>query len=132
MNPGPTNAFLLATLLGLSLSPGIGAAERSPAFLFAAEGAKNIIEYDSQGKVAWEHPAEMSRDVWRLINGNTLFCFNREYDPARRDNPSGVMEVTRDHRVVFEFATIGQVWSCQRMVDGNTLVGAVRPSVQSA
>ena len=46
------------------VSPGIGAAERSPAFLFAAEGAKKIIEYNSQGKVAWEHPAEMSRDVW--------------------------------------------------------------------
>jgi hypothetical protein len=92
--------------------------------LFAAEGAEKIIRYDADGQVAWEYPAPMSRDVWLLPDGNILFCFNRQYDSARHDNPSGVMEVTPDKRVVFSFLTTGQVWSCQRLPDGNTLVGA--------
>jgi hypothetical protein len=66
----------------------------------------------------------MARDVWALPNGNILFCFNRNYDGAKGDNPSGVMEVTPDKKVVFSFSTTGQVWSCQRLTDGNTLVGA--------
>ncbi|MEI7913039.1 MAG: hypothetical protein WCK77_25755 [Verrucomicrobiota bacterium] len=95
-----------------------------PPLLFAAEGAGKIIQYDRDGKVAWEYPAEMSRDVWRLPNGNVLFCFNRAYDSQRHDGASGVMEVSRDKKVVWQFSTTGQVWSCQRLADGNTLVGA--------
>lgn len=95
-----------------------------PPILFACEGQSKLLQFARDGGIAWEYPAEMSRDVWRLANGNTLFCYNREYDSRRNDNPSGVMEVTGDKRVVFHFQTVGQVWSCQRMSDGNTLVGA--------
>jgi len=93
-------------------------------FLYAAEGAKKVVRYGPDGKVAWEYPAEMSRDVWALPNNNVLFCFNLQYDGAKDDNPSGVMEIAPDKKVVFAFSTTGQVWSCQRMTDGNTLVGA--------
>ena len=95
-----------------------------PPLLYAAEGANKIIRYGSDGKVVWEYPAEMARDVWALPNHNVLFCFNRQYDGGKHDNPSGVMEVTPDKTVVFAFSTTGQVWSCQRLLDGNTLVGA--------
>ena len=98
--------------------------DKFPPFLYAAEGAQKIIRYGSDGKVDWEYPAEMARDVWTLPNHNVLFCFNRRYDSGKHDNPSGVMEVTLDKRVVFAFSTTGQVWSCQRLPDGNTLVGA--------
>ncbi|MFI5381877.1 MAG: hypothetical protein ACHRHE_21470 [Tepidisphaerales bacterium] len=100
------------------------AAKAFPPLLFAAEGAKTIIRYDETGQVAWEYPAEMSRDVWLLPNGNMLFCYNDNYDSSKNDNPSGVMEVSPNKQVVFHFKTTGQVWSCQRMADGNTLVGA--------
>jgi hypothetical protein len=106
------------------LAPTAAAADSFPPLLYAAEGAREVIRYGSDGKVAWAYPAEMSRDVWGLPNGNVLFCFNRDYDGAKHDNPSGVMEVTPDKRVVFAFSTTGQVWSCQRLADGNTLVGA--------
>jgi hypothetical protein len=95
-----------------------------PPLLYAAEGAKKIIRYERDGTVAWEYPAEMSRDVWRLAGGNVLFCFNRDYDSRRNDGVSGVMEVSPDKHVVWQFLTTGQVWSCQRLADGNTLVGA--------
>jgi hypothetical protein len=115
---------LLILVAGLSLAQ-CGVAENAfRPFLYAAEGAKKVIRYGTDGKVAWEYPAEMSRDVWALPNHNVLFCFNRDYDSGKHDNPSGVMEVRPDKRIVFAFATTGQVWSCQRLGDGNTLVGA--------
>jgi len=92
--------------------------------LYAAEGAKKIVEFAKDGSVAWECPAEMSRDAWKLPSGNVLFCYNDDYNSGRNDNPSGVREVDRDGKVVFEFRTTGQVWSCQRLADGTTLVGA--------
>ena len=120
-------SLILVLAGGLWLAQTTMAEERSdkfPPFLYAAEGAQKIIRYGSDGKVAWEYPAEMARDVWALPNHDVLFCFNRQYDSGKHDNPSGVMEVTLDKRVVFAFSTTGQVWSCQRLRDGNTLVGA--------
>ena len=118
---------LLALAGGLWLAQAALAADqvgRFPPLVFAAEGAAKIIRYDRDGKIAWDYPAQMARDVWALPNGNVLFCFNRDYDSTKHDNPSGVMEVTPDRKVVFSFSTTGQVWSCQRLRDGNTLVGA--------
>jgi hypothetical protein len=103
-------------------SPTSPASPPFPTFVYAAEGGHKIIEYNSNG--GWEYPAEMSRDAWKLPNGNVLFCYNLNYDGSKNDNPSGVMEVTPDKKVVFHFQTTGQVWSCQRLADGNTLVGA--------
>jgi hypothetical protein len=117
-----TSLLVLAVTIWLAQSMMAGG--RFPPFLYAAEGAQKIIRYGSEGKVVWDYPVPMARDVWALANGNVLFCFNRDYDSARHDNPSGVMEVTPDKKVVFSFSTTGQVWSCQRLLDGNTLVGA--------
>ena len=122
----PTS-LLLVLAGGLWLAQTLMAAEQTdhfPPLLYAAEGANKIIRYGSDGKVAWEYPAEMARDVWALPNSNVLFCFNRQYDGGKHDNPSGVMEVTPDKKIVFSVSTTGQVWSCQRLLDGNTLVGA--------
>lgn len=97
-------------------------AVRPPALIFASEGAHALQWYDAQGKLAWSYPAEMCRDVWVLPNGNVLFCYNEQYSSGRQDSPSGVMEVTPDKKVVFQFRTTGQVWSCQRLANGQTLV----------
>ena len=110
-------------LLNVAAMAAVGEVRESPPFLYAAEGAKKILSYDRAGKVAWEYPAGMSRDVWRLPNGNVLFCYNDNYDSGTNDNPSGVMEVTSNKMIVFHFKTTGQVWSCQRLTNGNTLVG---------
>lgn len=116
----------LATLLSGGMLHDARAAERAPfpAIYYAAEGVGKILGYDANGRVNWEYPAEMSRDVWRLPNGNILFCYNRAYDSKKNDNPSGVLEVTPDKKVVFHFETTGQVWACQRLSNGETLIGA--------
>jgi len=92
--------------------------------IYAAEGARSIQYYDEAGQLAWEYPAEMSRDVVRLPNGNILFAYNNNYDGKRQDNPSGVKEITPAGQVVFHFETTGQVFSCARLDNGLTLVGA--------
>jgi hypothetical protein len=117
---------ILLLLLAAScwLAEGASANEDFFPFLYAAEGAGKILRYGAAGTVVWEYPALMARDVWALPEGHVLFCFNRHYDSGKHDNPSGVMEVTHDKKVVFSFSTTGQVWSCQRLKDGNTLVGA--------
>ncbi len=100
------------------------AGDSFPAFLYAAEGAEKIIQYGTNGKAVWEYPAAMSRDAWVLPNQHILFCFNLDYESSKHTNRSGVIEVTPEKKVIFSFSTTGQVWSCQRMMDGNTLVGA--------
>ena len=121
----------LATVAGLpdrmaraqtNASPTI-ASPPSP-FVYAAEGCGKILRFGADGRIDWEFPAQVARDVWVLPNGNVLFPYNDDYSSQRNDNPSGVMEVTPDKKVVFHFRTTGQVFSCQRMTDGNTLVGA--------
>lgn len=117
---------VLPVLAGDSSAPPTPAPLRSPCrdFAFAAEGAGGwILRFGKDGRVAWAFPAPMSRDVQWLPNGNVLFTYNEEYG-KRADNPSGVMEVTPDKRVVFHFKTAGQVFSCERLPDGRTLVGA--------
>src|ERR1035441_4379376 len=92
--------LVLASVLWLAQMSLAGEhANKFPPFLYAAEGAQKIIRYGSDGRVAWEYPAEMARDVWALPNKKVLFCFHRGYDSAKHDNPSGVMEVTPDKKV---------------------------------
>jgi sialidase-1 len=93
-----------------------------PPLLFTEEAFGRILRYGTNGLVEWEHPAPVARDVWQLPNGNVLFPYNLAYGTT--NNPSGVMEVAPDHRVVFHFRTTGQVFSCQRLADGQTLIGA--------
>jgi hypothetical protein len=127
--PGPARAAVGVVVACLAAAAGAAPDSRDPGgelrpILYAAEGAKQIVEYAGDGSVAWACPAAMSRDAWKLPNGNVLFCYNDDYHPAKNDNPGGVREVDREKKVVFEFKTTGQVWSCQRLADGTTLVGA--------
>jgi len=99
-------------------------AEAGFSFIYAAENPGRIVIYDSDGSIAWEYPAEMARDVWKLPNGNVLFPYNPDYSGKINDGRSGVLEVTPDKNVVLDIKTTGQVFTCQRMPNGETLVGA--------
>lgn len=101
-----------------------GEPERFPELLFTSEAAKKIQRYDASGSVVWEYPADTARDVWQLPNGNVLFPYS--VSNGVNGAETGAMEVTPDKRVVWRFKTQGQVYSCQRMADGNTLVGATQ------
>jgi prepilin-type processing-associated H-X9-DG protein len=75
-----------------------------------------VIILDATQKVIWEHPAALVHDAWMLPNGNVLFADGR-----------AVTEVTRDHKVVFQYTPTeqrgGSSYACQRLANGNTMIG---------
>lgn len=111
----------------LALAEGEKAAGRPspfPEMLFTSEAEKEIQRYDAAGNVVWRYPADTARDVWQLPNGNVLFPYSVSNGVGGAE--TGAMEVSPDKRIVWQFKTRGQVYSCQRMADGNTLVGATQ------
>jgi hypothetical protein len=92
--------------------------------LYTSEERCEILRYDEAGAVVWSFPADTARDVWLLPNGNVLFPYS--VSNGLNNAETGAMEVTPDKRMVWQFKTHGQVYSCQRMADGNTLVGATQ------
>ena len=72
-----------------------------------------VFIVSAQGKVTWEYPAPHGCDVWALPNGNLLFSVGT----------GSVKEVTRDKKVVFSYEAKTEIFSCQRLPDGNTLIG---------
>ncbi|GHT27324.1 hypothetical protein FACS18942_06450 [Planctomycetales bacterium] len=108
--------FLVAACLG---------EERIPYEIVYTNGqGKKIERYSQEGRIVWDYPADLSWDVSLLQDGNILFCYNKDYDSKKHDNPSGVLEITPDKKIVFEYKTTGQVFSCVRLPNGNTVVGA--------
>jgi hypothetical protein len=71
-----------------------------------------IFLVDAAGKVTWEHPAPHCNDFWVLANGNLLFTTGH-----------GVLEVTREKKVVFKYESKSEIYACQRLPNGNTFVG---------
>jgi outer membrane protein assembly factor BamB len=64
------------------------------------------------GEPVWEREAPNSNDLAVLPNGNVLFTTGH-----------GVRETTPDGVVVFRYDSDHEVYGCQRLPDGNTLVG---------
>ena len=84
-----------------------------------ADSGKNLIHIlDSDGRVLWQFPAHRPRDVWVLLNGNVLFTHS-----------TGVREVTRDKRVVWEhaFPETSEIHACQPLADGSVMIAESGP-----
>ncbi len=66
-----------------------------------------------EGRIEWEYDgATNANDVWALPGGHILFTTGH-----------GVKEVTRDHRVVFQYNSSSEIYACQRLANGNTFIG---------
>ncbi len=83
-------------------------------YLCSDIGAKRVFKVSAAGEIEWEYPADQCTDAWLLENGNVLMSFTGDKRGAR--------EVTADKKVVWEYLTDSEVWSCQRLDNGNTLV----------
>jgi predicted Rdx family selenoprotein len=83
--------------------------------LVLAAGSGRVLLLSTQGDVVWEHKAGTVHDAWVLPSGNVLFA------------DGNITEVTREHKVVFEYKPEiqkgGGAYSCQRLPNGNTVVG---------
>ena len=65
-----------------------------------------------EGKVEWEYKTGTCNDLWALPNGNLLF-----------NTGKGVLEVTRDKKIVFSYESSSEIYACQRLANGNTFIG---------
>lgn len=83
-------------------------------YLCSDIGAKRVFKISAAGEIEWEYPADQCTDVWLLPSGNILMSFT--------GSKRGAREVTPDKKVVWEYFTSGEVWGCQRLPNGNTLV----------
>ncbi len=109
-------ALGLATIGSVAGGDGsVAQAQDAPAIThsFLATGPETRI-IDGTGKVTWTYP-KSTRDGWVLPTGNILLTL--------AGKPGGVVEVTRDQKVVWEYkGTQDEMDTAQRLPNGNTLV----------
>jgi len=87
------------------------------AFILSDSGRGKVLRFDADGKLVWECDAPNTYDCQLLPNGNVLFTCRIQ------GRNCGVREVTPDKKVVWEYKATGEIFACQRLPDGNTLVG---------
>ncbi|RFC44424.1 MAG: hypothetical protein DVB28_001073 [Verrucomicrobia bacterium] len=114
-----TALFLGAcTLLTLPLTLPLARAEEAPiTHSYVSFGAATEIISD-KGELLWKYPAS-TRDGWVLPSGNLLLTLSKN-----KDYPGGgVIEVTRDMKVVFEYkGTQAEVNTAQALANGNIVL----------
>ena len=112
-------AFVIAGAAVLSAIVWTHAEQTLPAvkhaYIFSDIGAKRVFKMSADGKIEWEYPADQCTDIWMQKNGNILMSFTGK--------KRGVREVSPDKKVVWEYLTSSEVWTCQRLANGDTLIG---------
>ena len=105
-------AGIIAVVAGIVCADGIEGKLDAPVL---ATGSGRVLLLSPQGDVTWEHKAGNIHEAWMLPNGNVMFA------------DGNITEVTRDHKVVFEYKPEiqkgGGAYACQRLENGNTMVG---------
>ena len=81
-----------------------------------ATGSGRVMLMDQTGKILWQHKGQNCSDIWMLDNGNVLFADNN----VKEVNP-------QTNEVVWTYSPAAQkgggTFSCQRLANGNTMVG---------
>lgn len=114
---GPSNQL---NRVGASKELSVGDQAGVPALLLATE--REIVKVAADGTIVWKREHGLARDVQSLADGNILFPFNIQVEGEKT---CGVREINPQGRTVWEYTMPGEyVISCQRLQDGNTLVGA--------
>jgi len=80
-----------------------------------------LIELSEEGKIVWEHPIPSLAVMFKILkNGHVMYAYG--------GNPTGVQEVDRDHKVVWNYtAKCEQVLGFELQPNGNVLVGEQGP-----
>jgi hypothetical protein len=91
-------------------------------FMFMQYSPGNrIVELSADGKILWEHPMPGLAVMFQeLKNGDVVYAYG--------GSPTGVQEVDRAHKVVWNYtAKCEQVLGFSRLPNGNILVGEQGP-----
>ena len=88
---------------------------------YQGPGGNRIIEVSPEGKVVWEHKVPSLCVMFQLLpNEHVVYAYGGK--------PTGVREVDREQKVVWDHVSgCPQVLSCERLPNGNTLLGEQGP-----
>jgi len=88
---------------------------------YEGPGGNRILEVSAEGKLLWQHQVPSLCVMFKpLPNRNVLYAYGGK--------PTGVREIDRDDKVVWEYVShCAQVLSCERDADGTTLIGEQGP-----
>lgn len=91
-------------------------------FMFMQYSPGNrIVEMSDDGKILWQHPIPSLAVMFKVLKGGHVIY-------AYGGNPTGVQEVDRDHKVVWDYrAKCEQVLGFDLLPNGNVLVGEQGP-----
>jgi hypothetical protein len=93
--------------------------KNSNSYLISDNGNGKIYILNANGDITWEHPVSQCQDVQQLPNGNILFTYYQKNGDVVK---GGVCEITPEKKEVFRYEIDGEVHSCQRLKNGNTLL----------
>ncbi len=85
------------------------------------KGPNRFVELDADGKMVWEFKPPSTAVIFQTLpNGNILFGYG--------GSPTGVREITSRGETVFDYVSKShQVFGCERLANGNTLVAEQGP-----
>src|SRR5947207_4087827 len=88
---------------------------------YQGPGGNRIIEISPEGKVVWEHKVPSLCVMFQMLpNEHLVYAYGGK--------PTGVREVDREQKVVWDRVSgCPQVLSCERLPNGNTLLGEQGP-----
>jgi len=101
----------------LPISSSIG--NNNNSYLCSDNGKEKIYKLNPEGKIIGEFPVSECQDLHQLSNGNILFTY---YAATNGKMRGGVCEISSDKKEVFKYEIDGEVHSCQRLKNGNTLL----------
>lgn len=114
---------LLTVVLSFSTLASAAEAPAKRRLLFTeyGKGPNRFVELDGDGKLVWEfNPPSITVIFQVLPNGNILFGYGGQ--------PTGVREITSRGETVFDYVSKShQVFGCERLANGNTLVAEQEP-----
>lgn len=121
-----SGSLLAVLVLKMSLcdvtSAVAGENPRRLVFTEYGKGPNRFIELDASGKTVWELKPPSTAVIFQVLaNGNLLFGYG--------GSPTGVREITSRGETVFDYVSHShQVFGCERLPNGNTLVAEQGPA----
>lgn len=117
------SAFALLSVCShtVAQTPTVSALKRHHFMFMQYSPGNRIVELSADGKIVWEHPTPGLAVMFQeLKNGNVMYAYG--------GSPTGVQEVDRQHKVVWNYnAKCEQVLGFSRLSNGNVLVGEQGP-----
>jgi PQQ-like domain len=116
-----TRSTALCVLLAVAVCAPAADIKHRIMFAEYGKGPNRLVELDADGKVVWEYKFPSIAVIFQVLpNGHVLYGYG--------GHPTGVAEIDRDKKIVWNYVSnCPQVFGCERLANGNTLVAEQGP-----